>query len=67
MLTYQPIGTAYSVPRPSEDIMSHLAEVKMNYLVHLARAWSIAIVLLIHGAFPFIWEHKASDMLCDKD
>jgi len=47
--------------------MKHLHEVDMNYSAHFLRAWAIAFVLIVHGLFPFIWEHKASEMLCKKD
>jgi len=47
--------------------MKHLEEIHMTYLQHWARTWSIAIVLIVHGIFPNIWKHKASDMLCEKD
>jgi Family of unknown function (DUF6356) len=47
--------------------MKHLNDVGMSYLGHLLRAWSIALVLLIHGLLPFVWEHTASDMLCKRD
>jgi hypothetical protein len=45
--------------------MNHLDEVKLSYWAHLRRAWTIAGVLIIHGLFPEIWKHKASEMLCD--
>lgn len=44
--------------------MKHLDEVQMTYFQHLLRAWKIALVLLVHGLLPNIWETKASDMLC---
>ena len=43
--------------------MSHLKDVDMSYGKHLLRAWGIAFVLLVHGIFPNIWQHKASDMI----
>jgi hypothetical protein len=43
--------------------MSHLKDVNMNYVKHLLRAWQIAVVLIVHGIFPNIWQHKASDMI----
>jgi len=43
--------------------MSHLKDVNMSYVRHLYRAWSIALVLIVHGILPNIWEHKASDMI----
>lgn len=43
--------------------MTHLQETEMGYFAHLRRAWSIAFVLLIHGLFPNIWKHKASEMI----
>ena len=44
--------------------MSHLDDVKMTYLQHFRRAWTIAGILIIHGVFPNIWKTKASEMLC---
>ena len=43
--------------------MSHLQETGFNYFRHLYRAWSIAFVLVIHGLFPNVWQHKASNMM----
>lgn len=45
--------------------MSHLKEMRMTYFQHLYRAWTIALVLLVHGLFPNIWKTKASELLCD--
>lgn len=47
--------------------MTHLEEIRMTYMQHWSRAWAIAFVLIIHGMFPNIWKHKASDMLCKND
>jgi len=44
----------------------HLDDVDMSYLQHLYRAWTIAFVLLLHGLLPFIWQTKASDLLCQE-
>lgn len=46
--------------------MNHLKELNMSYVRHFLRAWGIAIVLIIHGIFPNIWQHKASDMINKK-
>jgi len=45
--------------------MSHLKDVQMSYFQHLARAFKISIVLIVHGIFPNIWKTKASELLCD--
>jgi Family of unknown function (DUF6356) len=42
---------------------SHLKDINMNYVEHFLRAWSIAFILIVHGIFPNIWKHKASDMI----
>ena len=44
--------------------MKHLKEVEMTYLQHLWHGWSIATVLIVHGLIPWIWETKATEMLC---
>jgi hypothetical protein len=44
--------------------MSHLSDMNMTYTQHLYRAWKIAAVLVVHGIFPFIWETKATELLC---
>jgi len=44
--------------------MKHLKEIEMSYMSHLAHAFLIAGVLIVHGLLPWIWETKASDMLC---
>jgi len=46
--------------------MSHLKDINMNYARHFLRAWGIAGVLLVHGIFPNIWQHKASEMINHK-
>ena len=43
--------------------MKHLKETGLNYFEHMARSWTVAFVCIIHGLFPFIWEHKASDII----
>lgn len=44
--------------------MSHLQQVKMSYLGHLWFAWLTAAGLIVHGLFPDLLEHWASDRLC---
>jgi len=46
--------------------MKHLKEIEMSYMGHLIHALSIAAVLIVHGLIPWVWETKASDMLCKK-
>lgn len=46
--------------------MSHLQENNIGYFRHLFRAWKWSFVLIVHGIFPFIWETKVSDELCNK-
>jgi len=50
--------------------MGHLEEVGMGYLQHLALAWKNAlrlvassVFLVVHGAFPFVLTHAASDTI----
>jgi len=43
----------------------HLKEVNMSYGSHLFHAWRMAIILLVHGIFPWIWERKVSDEILD--
>ncbi len=47
--------------------MKHLREVNMTYGQHLLHAASIAIVLIVHGLFPWVWETKATEMLCKNE
>ena len=42
---------------------SHLESVQLSYWGHLFRAWSIALVLFVHGLFPNVWKQKASQMM----
>lgn len=44
--------------------MSHLKDVNMTYFQHLKRAWTIAVVLIVHGLLPNVWKTTASDLLC---
>lgn len=44
----------------------HLKDMKMSYFSHLYRAWTVAFILIVHGLFPFIWEHKASEIINKK-
>jgi len=46
--------------------MKHLHDKNISYLGHMVRAWGIAIVLLVHGLIPCVWETKATDLLCKK-
>jgi hypothetical protein len=45
-------------------INTHLHEVQMSYLGHLAHAWRLSLVLIVHGLIPWIWTHKVSDEIC---
>ena len=44
--------------------MKHLKEVNMSYLTHLGHAMLAAFILIVHGLIPWVWETRASDMLC---
>lgn len=33
----------------------------MGYFKHLAHAWRMAFILIVHGFFPWVWETKVSD------
>gem|GEM_PF-2670413 len=46
--------------------MKHLKDINMTYLQHLLHASSIAGVLIVHGLIPWVWETKATEMLCKK-
>ncbi len=43
--------------------MGHLREIGLSYIEHLCRAWTLAFVCIVHGLFPFIWEHKAKEII----
>jgi hypothetical protein len=43
--------------------MGHLRDIGLSYIEHLYRAWSLAFICIVHGLFPFIWEHKAKDII----
>ena len=42
---------------------AHLSENKTTYIEHLFHAWVIALVLIIHGIFPFVLTKYASDKI----
>ena len=44
-------------------LMGHLRDIGLSYIEHLYRAWSLAFICIVHGLFPFIWEHKAKDII----
>jgi hypothetical protein len=46
--------------------MSHLKENNIGYFSHLVRAWRWALILVIHGIFPNVWQTKVSDEICKK-
>lgn len=46
--------------------MSHLKDVNMSYFEHFFRAYKVALVLMVHGMFPNIWQTKASDILNER-
>jgi len=43
--------------------MSHLNEIRETYFHHMKFAWTVAFVLIVHGALPNVWTDKASDMM----
>jgi len=43
--------------------MSHLKEINETYFQHLRFAWKVAVVLLVHGLFPNLWQNKARTMM----
>mgnify|MGYP001292461747 FL=1 len=43
--------------------MKHLQDIGLTYTEHLCRAWTLAFVCIVHGLFPFVWEHKAKDII----
>ena len=47
--------------------MKHLTDVDKSYWEHLLHAWSVSGALLIHGVFPNLLEHYASDKICRHD
>jgi hypothetical protein len=53
-------------------MFKHLHETKMGYFQHLVFAWKFGLRCLfaslaafLHGAFPFIWETKSSEIVLD--
>ena len=42
---------------------AHLSENKTTYIELLFHAWIIALVLIIHGIFPFVLTKYASDKI----
>ena len=47
--------------------MKHLKDTGYTYFGHMFRAFSVSFVLIIHGIFPWVWETKASELLCSDD
>ena len=45
--------------------MKHLKEQNTTYFKHLFQAWSMGIVLFIHGVFPNILTDWVSKRICD--
>ena len=50
--------------------MKHLKSVDENYFKHIFEAWFISLITIsaglicfIHGLFPFLFQHTASDMI----
>ena len=46
--------------------MGHLSDNDIGYFKHLYRAWRWAIMLLIHGIFPNVYETKVSEEICKR-
>ena len=46
--------------------MGHLEEEGFTYFEHLQRAWTLSFVCFVHGLFPFIWKHKATEIIKSK-
>jgi hypothetical protein len=45
--------------------MKHLKEQNTTYICHLAHAWSMGIVLFIHGVIPCILTDWVSKRICN--
>ena len=45
--------------------MKHLRENNTNYFMHLAHAWVMATVLIIHGVIPCILTDWVSKRICN--
>ena len=44
----------------------HLKEENTTYFKHLRRAWSLSFICFVHGLFPNIWKHKASEIINER-
>jgi hypothetical protein len=51
----------------TDCMTKHLDENNVTYFQHLKFSWTVAFVLIVHGLFPFIWETKASEILCKEE
>ena len=45
--------------------MKHLKEQNTTYFKHLALAWTMAVVLIIHGVIPCILTDWVSKRICN--
>ena len=43
--------------------MKHLEDINETYFEHLRFAVSVAVVFIVHGLFPWVWETKGTDMI----
>ena len=49
------------------DLMKHLKENNISYRKHWWLAMSCSITLFVHAWLPFLFEHYASDKICNKN
>ena len=65
------IENFYSAFNSLECVTSHIDFFKrtigMGYFMNLFHAWRVAFILIIHGLFPYIWEWKASELICEQN
>jgi len=62
------VRTGVQIPSPPpKEHMNHLEENQTTYFQHLAHAWKVAGILIVHGLLPMLWITKASDILCSSD
>ena len=47
-------------------MFQHLQEQRIGYWQHLALAWRMSLVLIVHGVIPSVWTTYVSDRICSR-
>ena len=47
--------------------IKHLEWIQETYWEHLKFAWSVGLVMMVHGLLPWVWEFRATEMMARRE